>query len=63
MKRTALIMAAGTGGHIYPGLAIAEVLATRGWAIVWLATPAGMEHKKVIRFMELFAREVMPEFA
>ncbi len=47
MKRTALIMAAGTGGHIYPGLAIAEVLVARGWAIVWLATPAGMEHQLV----------------
>jgi UDP-N-acetylglucosamine--N-acetylmuramyl-(pentapeptide) pyrophosphoryl-undecaprenol N-acetylglucosamine transferase len=47
MKRTALIMAAGTGGHIYPGLAIAEVLVARGWSIVWLATPAGMEHKLV----------------
>jgi len=47
MKRTALIMAAGTGGHIYPGLAIAEVLVQRGWDIVWLATPAGMEHKLV----------------
>ena len=47
MKRTALIMAAGTGGHIYPGLAIAGVLVQRGWAIVWLGTPAGMEHKLV----------------
>lgn len=47
--KTALIMAAGTGGHIYPGLAIAEVLAARGWRIVWLATPAGMEHKLVGR--------------
>ncbi len=49
MKRTALIMAAGTGGHIYPGLAIAEVLVQRGWTIVWLATPAGMEHRLVGR--------------
>ena len=47
MKRTALIMAAGTGGHIYPGLAIAALLVERGWAIVWLATPHGMEHKLV----------------
>lgn len=47
MKKVALIMAAGSGGHIFPGLAIAEVLAQRGWAIVWLATPAGMEHKLV----------------
>ena len=45
--KTALIMAAGTGGHIYPGLAIAEVLVARGWHIVWMATPAGMEHKLV----------------
>ena len=47
MKRTALIMAAGTGGHIYPGLAIAGVLAQQGWAIVWLGTPAGMENRLV----------------
>ena len=46
-QKTALIMAAGTGGHIYPGLAIAEVLVARGWNIVWMATPAGMEHKLV----------------
>ena len=47
MKKTALIMAAGTGGHIYPGLAIAGELSQRGWAIVWLGTPTGMEHKLV----------------
>ncbi len=47
MKRTALIMAAGSGGHIYPGLAIADVLVQGGWTIVWLGTPAGMEHKLV----------------
>ena len=46
-QKTALIMAAGTGGHIYPGLAIAEVLVARGWNIVWMATPSGMEHKLV----------------
>jgi UDP-N-acetylglucosamine--N-acetylmuramyl-(pentapeptide) pyrophosphoryl-undecaprenol N-acetylglucosamine transferase len=50
MTRTALIMAAGTGGHIYPGLAIAGVLAARGWSIVWLGTPAGMEHKLVGKY-------------
>jgi UDP-N-acetylglucosamine--N-acetylmuramyl-(pentapeptide) pyrophosphoryl-undecaprenol N-acetylglucosamine transferase len=45
--KTALIMAAGTGGHIYPGIAIAKVLERRGFRIVWLATPHGMEHKLV----------------
>jgi UDP-N-acetylglucosamine--N-acetylmuramyl-(pentapeptide) pyrophosphoryl-undecaprenol N-acetylglucosamine transferase len=45
--KTALIMAAGTGGHIYPGIAIAKVLEEKGFRIVWLATPNGMEHKLV----------------
>ncbi len=45
--KTALIMAAGTGGHIYPGIAIAKVLEARDFRIVWLATPNGMEHKLV----------------
>ncbi len=48
-QRTALIMAAGTGGHIYPGLAIAKELVAQGWAIAWLATPQGMEHQLVGR--------------
>jgi len=41
--RTILIMAAGTGGHIFPGLAIAKELTARGWAIHWMGTPTGME--------------------
>ncbi len=45
--KTALIMAAGTGGHIFPGIAIARALEAQGFRIVWLATPAGMEHKLV----------------
>lgn len=48
-NKTALIMAAGTGGHIYPGLAIAKVLESRGFRIVWMATPNGMENKLVGR--------------
>jgi UDP-N-acetylglucosamine--N-acetylmuramyl-(pentapeptide) pyrophosphoryl-undecaprenol N-acetylglucosamine transferase len=47
VKRTLLIMAAGTGGHIMPGLAIAKEMAARGWAIHWMGTPAGMENKLV----------------
>lgn len=47
--RTILIMAAGSGGHIYPGLAIAEELASRGWTIHWMGTPTGMENRLVER--------------
>jgi UDP-N-acetylglucosamine--N-acetylmuramyl-(pentapeptide) pyrophosphoryl-undecaprenol N-acetylglucosamine transferase len=45
--RTILIMAAGTGGHIYPGLAIARELQSRGWSVHWMGTPGGMENKLV----------------
>lgn len=38
-----MIMAAGTGGHIFPGLAIAETMRERGWQVSWLGTTHGME--------------------
>jgi UDP-N-acetylglucosamine--N-acetylmuramyl-(pentapeptide) pyrophosphoryl-undecaprenol N-acetylglucosamine transferase len=47
MNRTIVIMAGGTGGHIYPGLAVADYLHRRGWHVVWLGNPDGMEAKLV----------------
>ena len=45
--RHLVVMAAGTGGHVIPGLAVAREMQSRGWSISWLGTPAGMENKLV----------------
>ncbi|MDM0024695.1 undecaprenyldiphospho-muramoylpentapeptide beta-N-acetylglucosaminyltransferase [Variovorax saccharolyticus] len=47
MSRCALVMAGGTGGHIFPGLAVAEALRERGWRVHWLGAPGSMEEKLV----------------
>lgn len=51
-SRCALIMAGGTGGHIFPGLAVAEALRDKGWRVHWLggkgsATSPSMESQLV----------------
>lgn len=45
--KTALVMAGGTGGHIFPGLAVAEALRERGWKVHWLGAPNSMESQLV----------------
>ncbi len=45
--RHLIVMAAGTGGHVIPGLAVAREMQSRGWTVSWLGTPAGIENRLV----------------
>jgi len=47
LNRTLMVMAGGTGGHVYPALAVADELRSRGWDVFWLGTRAGLEARVV----------------
>ncbi len=47
MTRSILIMAGGTGGHIFPALAVADLLREQGWQVTWLGAPDSMEAELV----------------
>lgn len=47
MSKTIMVMAGGTGGHIFPALAVAHQLRDAGWRVVWLGNPEGMEARLV----------------
>lgn len=46
-NRTLMVMAGGTGGHVYPALAVADALRARGWEVFWLGTKNGLEARVV----------------
>ena len=68
--RTLMIMAGGTGGHIFPALSVADHVRAAGWNIVWLGSRAGMEARLVpakgytmawMRFSGLRGRGAIPK--
>ncbi|MBE0469344.1 MAG: undecaprenyldiphospho-muramoylpentapeptide beta-N-acetylglucosaminyltransferase [Methyloprofundus sp.] len=47
MSKRIVIMAGGTGGHVFPALAVAQYLAEQGWQVSWIGTHKGMESRVV----------------
>ena len=59
MTKKLLVMAGGTGGHVFPAIAVAQQLQQQGWEICWLGTKDRMEAQLVpkhgipIRFIQI----------
>ncbi len=47
MSRRIVIMAGGTGGHVFPALAVAQYLQANGWKVSWMGTHKGLEARVV----------------
>ncbi|AGH80641.1 UDP-N-acetylglucosamine-N-acetylmuramyl- (pentapeptide) pyrophosphoryl-undecaprenol N- acetylglucosamine transferase [Psychromonas sp. CNPT3] len=49
-NKTLLVMAGGTGGHVFPGLAVADTMRDKGWQVSWLGTKNRMEAQLVPKY-------------
>ncbi len=47
MAKRIVIMAGGTGGHVFPALAVARLMRAQGWQVSWMGTRQGMENRVV----------------
>ncbi len=47
MKKSILIATGGTGGHVFPGLALAQAFQEKGYQVTWLGTRNGIEAKVI----------------